>query len=962
MGDVGIVTGQSNNDPSQGPVIDLPSFSTPPRTTIVINPSKGRMSDSEAQKAILDVYDPQDETPPSDKWGDFPEEQQQSANQQDKTTQINTNDKWDSFPEAPIDAQNTKPGYFEDLGKTIIGSTIPRSVAGIGMAAANLGNIPTQISAWMINKYGKNPLTGQPLTDEQRQNLSNAKPFFSSEDALQAYNKVEGLPPPYEPQYGVNQYLDTAGQFILGGKGMGAAASIPKLAGMGVITQGAQQIFPNNPVVPLAAAIASERGLTGAGKVMTYAGNKTGIGKGAADYQQKQAAQNIYNAATNPQQVIQDTGQQPQTGMGPMPQQTNASSLISGSNPTLAESTTDQGIAQYQDALRTKYPEPFQANTSSQNEARANALNSAKGEGNPENLGKYFTDQLHQSDAQASNQENTASQAVSSKGENIGKYGQFPSEGVTNDVIQNAQKVRGEAESKAWDFMAPYADAPADLATLRNQAKANAGEAKKYGGSPLTKVEEDLHSDILRQPSEEDTFSALKGFRTRIGDAQREVKSGTVPMRRLQLLKNAVDTAIENTVNGIVSAENEGVAKGYISSESTFESALLKGREEYYAGRRASSNSAEGSGGNAGSGYKTISGSSRAGSNTEGRSGNAPGDKSIPKFGAEQKQQYETARSVTFRNKTLTDLENSGAVNPDGTLDAKKFDRWYSKNKERFKTFPKMREELTDWRSAQEALNDMRADRIAQQNEFNKSRLSSIIKNDPVSEIGKIFRSGNPVAEFRSLVEKVRNDKPAMEGLKAAVGEHLLKVARADIAEEGSSLRSPQAFRDFIKNHNKSLKIIYGEEGVKNIENIGADIRRSQQWNERAKIKGQSNTAKDLGQVSKNEKNSIFGKIMAHAEIAGAVVSKLAGHGAGEGFLAGIPLKMINALHSAGLKNIEQIELEMIKNPSFANAMLRKIDAKEIPVTLQKRASAALLNSVPMAAAHEQQKPYKKAM
>lgn len=975
MGDVGVAFGQSNTDPAQGPVINLPSMTAP--THIVITP---RM---QQDKDILDVFDPQEqpEAPKGDFWDSLPNAEGTQTQAKGDAALPNEQNFWDTLPDAQVAKISTAPSYTEDLLKTVVGSTIPRGLAGAAMAAPNLGNLPTQIAAWGINKYGKNPLTGEPLTDEQRQNLNNARPFYSSEDALQGAAQATGLPPPYDPTYPTNKYLDTIGQFAIGGKSLGAlsgaAQSIPKLAAIGAATQGISDRYPNNPIAPLVAAVASERGLTGMGKGINYASNKLGIGPktaiggvNATDYQKQQAANNVYNSASNPQQVIADTGQQPVTSMGPMPQQPNATSTILGSNPTLAEATNDQGIAQYQDALRTKNPEVFQGNTALQNEARANALNAVKGEGSPDNLGVHLTQQMQNDEALSSAQENKTLAGVTSKGAKIGKYGEIPKEGVTNDTIQNAQSVRNESERSAWSFMDSYGKSPADMQTAREAAKGAALEAQEYGAVPLHPAEDSLIRDLTNPPKgAKDNFESLKRFITRVGEAQREVPPRSVPMKRLQEIKNSLYKGLENTINGIVAHEQQAVESGRMSEENGIEAQANQWLAEKYAGERQLRRTADGGvylAKDAGSRPSSVSGGHGTRGETGGKSNlpnEAKGNTKTAEplaFGKEQKAQYESARGNTFKNKTLSDLENSGAVNPDGTLDAKKYDRWYAKNKDRFKTYPKFREELNDWRSAQESLNNMRAERVSQENEFNKSRFSSLVKNDPVTEVGRIFRSGNPPAEFRALVEKVRNDQPAMEGLKAAVGEHLLKVARADIAEEGSSLRSPQAFRDFIRNHNKSLKIIYGGQGLNNIEAIGADIRRTQQWNERAKIKGQSNTAKDMGQVAKNDRTSILSKIMAHAEIAGAVVSKMAGHGAGEGFLAGIPLKMVNAFHSSGLDTIEKVELEMIRNPAFANVMLRKVGAKDIPVPIQKRIATVLLSTVPPAISSQQETKTKK--
>lgn len=1011
MSGASIAYGESNTDPNLGPVVNLPSFSPKPVTKIEITPAKNSSSDT-ATRQMLAEQDPGNDSAalpassnntakPWDAWPDAtssePVKSADINNAKLSDDSNNTAKPWDAWPDEPsVQPKEQKPSYMEDLGKTVIGSTIPRAIAGMAMIGPNMANLPGQVAAWGINKWGYDPLTGKPLTDEQRQHLSQVQPFYSSENALQDISKYTGLPAPYEPQYKANQYIDTAGQFVLGGKSLGKinpalAASTGKLASAGVASQASSDLYPNNPIAPLIGAMVGERGANYTGKATNFAKNKLGIGAKtqigdvmATDYQIKQAAQNINNAAINPAQVIQDTGEGsiPNGQMGPMPQQSNARSIVAGSNPTLAEATNDQGIAQYQDMLRTKNPEVFQQRTGEQNEARANALNEVKGAGNPENLGDFLTQHLQAEDATAIAAEQKAHGNAVTKGARIGSYGELPSEGITGDTVQNAQTFRKENTSKAWKVLEPFQNSSADLETLRDAARGVGAEASQYGAQPLESHVARIVSDIAEPANPaKDTLGALQRFRSNISDAQREVKSGSQSMRYLQMLKNAVDKGISNTVNHLEEQHQHAVSAGEMSPELT-----ISARMEEALGDALSKQFGTGlqiSAGNAGDAITARGASKQSGGNPgTGRAGSEtksgfPDSKNLqagektsqpvgPKFGEEQRQQYEKARGLTLRHETLSRLENSGAVNPDGTLDAKKYDRWYQKNKSLFKSNPEFAKELTDWRNAQEQLNNLKAEAKIKQAETDKSRLQAITKNDPVIEIGKMFRSGNPVKEFSDLVQKVKGDASAMEGLKSAVGEHLLKVARADIAEEGSSLRSPQALRDFIRTHNKSLKIIYGGQGINTLEasmnefrlleNVDKDIRRTQQWNERAKIKGQSNTAKDLNQVAKNDKTSIFSKIAKHGEIVGAVTSKMMGHGAGEGFVAGLPLKVINAFHSAGLDTIRKVELEMIKNPSFAHVMLKSIAAKEIPIPLQKRIATTLLNVGPQAIAHEEQK------
>lgn len=673
----------------------------------------------------------------------------------------------------------------------------------------------------------------------------------------------------------------------------------------------------------------------------------------ATQGQVNQAVSNVRGAANNPEALLPGI-------------EKNAGEIVPGSKPTMAEMSPDQGLAQYQDATRSNNPAPFQERAAEQNTARAQGITGVRGAGNPDSLGEYFANRLRDEEAALQGKEQGAQQAASSRGVNLGRYGELPADGATTDTLQNAQGVRKEAASEAWKILDPYKNSAADLETLRQAAAGIHKEASQYGAQALEPAVTRITQDALRPPDPRtDNLGSLQRFRSNISDAQREVKAGSQSMRYLQMLKNGVDKGIENTVNGLVDNESKAVAAGQMAQESTLATNLAKHQEQYYANKQstARANTANGMQYNATRGYPPVSGVSRAEGQATGRIGNPDSGEGIsPAFGAEQKQQYESARGLTFRHETLSRLENSGAVNPDGTLDAAKYDRWYQKNKSLFKSNKEFGEQLGNWRKAQEHLNDARAERVAHQKEFQNSRAAALINNDPVNEIGRIFgsKTKDPVKEFTSLIDKVKGDKDATEGLKAAVADHILnKVGKVETEEvDGKTVgrvREQQSYRDFIKQHRESLKAIYGNQ-LQDLENVASDIKRTQEYNARAKIPGQSNTTKDAIQAAKQKGNSVFGRVLKSLPMVGGLIGLASGH-AGAGLGGGIGASMVNSLLSGGMKTVKAIELEMMLHPStFGKAMLENIQTKEVPLPIQKRIASSIIKTLPPAS----QEPVKK--
>lgn len=975
---------------------------------------------------------------------------------------------WDSLPDAPP-MPPEPPSISSDIGKGL--------ASGAAQGFLDLPNAPKHLAQLMAQSVtrpagaaydyladkmglpGLSPGAAEWMTYPiENPNQPTAGDVMTKRVIPGAVKAATNMDINYQPETKAGEYTQSVGRMmpfaadpetgIVRAAGMGGGAQLGKdIVGLFTDNPEAQEVGSLGfSVLGGGAKGAASAAIKPAYNAAKDFADNAGFGKKvmalspdiqATQGQVNQAISNVRGAANNPEALLPSI-------------EKNAGEIVPGSKPTMAEMSPDHGLAQYQDAMRTNNPTPFSERARDQNTARAQGITGVRGAGNPDSLGEYFANRLIDEDNALQGKEQGAQQAASSKGMNLGRYGELPAEGATADALQNAQGVRKEAASEAWKILDPYKNSAADLETLRQAAAGIHKEASQYGAQALEPAVTRITQDALRPPDPRtDNLGALQRFRSNISDAQREVKAGSQSMRYLQMLKNGVDKGIENTVNGLVTEEQRAVAMGELSPEQTLHSLLLDEINSFQANQNAfkqvvsRTGSGRGSSESTGSRPQTVSSSGSPTSNQErglgapqrmesslgenanskelnsaidnweglkelerhltttintksslsGKQGGIWRRKTIteiaddakgldnvkkqiidaekriseiesdeaavkpPAFGAEQKQQYESARSLTFRHETLSRLENSGAVNPDGTLDAAKYDRWYQKNKSLFKSNKEFGEQLGDWRKAQEHLNDVRAERVAHQKEFQNSRAAALISNDPVNEIGRIFgsKTKDPVKEFTSLIDKVKGDKDATEGLKAAVADHILnKVGKVETEEvDGKTVgrvREQQSYRDFIKQHRESLKAIYGNQ-LQDLENVAADIKRTQEYNARAKIPGQSNTTKDAIQAAKQKGNSVFGRVLKSLPMVGGLIGLASGH-AGAGLGGGIGASMVNSLLSGGMKTVNAIELEMMLHPStFGKAMLENIPTKEIPLPIQKRIASSIIKTLPGAGA-----------
>lgn len=900
-------------------------------------------------------------------WDSLPDDVQQSPNASTQAAsnaspQPKTSAFWDSLPDAPLPPPSP-PTLAEDMGQTLAKDTLPMAAVGRLNWPSDLANL-----AYHGGQYIGNKLRGQPLEGEQYNQMMSQSPLFGSSDIVQRAEHAAGIQP-YDPYYNSTKLANTVASTVLGRKPIGAPAiSLPQALSVGAGAGVAQLVAPDSALAPLvggaAAAFAHEPIAAGAIAVKNAADN-AGIGPktialspivSATKGQAQQAAQNVLGNATNPNN-LQNSLRKPPT-------------LVSGSSPTMAELSTDHGIAQYQDALRTQNPADFQQRAQEQNTARAQALTKVRGEGNPQTIGEFFTDRLQAEDAAAAAKEQAAQDVAQNKGASLTNYGELPSKGATSDMMQNAQAVRKETEDSAWDILNTYGRSSADGQPVIKAAHRLKYNINELGGEEHAPVETKLYDKIEEKwPKNNITISTLKTMRTSIGDAQREVKPGTQAYRRLSILKEAVDEAMQNTANGIFQHENQAVESGRMLESNT----LVHKVREWYNKENAGANeaTARGASGNnlqgraaQRSGQAAFTRAFGTGKQAERGSDGASRSEGVPPaFGKEAKEQIESARRITFKNKTLIELQNSGIIKPDGTIDPNKYDRWYAKNRDRLKSNPQFQKDLEDWKVAQKLVNDLHAEREEKQAAFQKSRAAKFMDGrDPIAEIANIFgKKSTSRKEFADLINKVKGDKAALAGTKTAVGEYILQKFKVDLEDTLDAGGRPgkigkigqqDALRHFIKNNSEALREIYTPEELSDLEGVVADIKRTQQWNERAKIGGQSNTTKDALQVARQGKLSIFGRIaqqMAqHATLIGAGIGELAGGHPVIGGIAAFPVKMINAFQSKGLNTIKAIELQMVLHPStFGKAMLQQIEAKEIPAPVQRRIAATLLKSIP---------------
>ena len=213
----------------------------------------------------------------------------------------------------------------------------------------------------------------------------------------------------------------------------------------------------------------------------------------------------------------------------------------------------------------------------------------------------------------------------------------------------------------------------------------------------------------------------------------------------------------------------------------------------------------------------------------------------------------------------------------DGMIDAKKLTTWQEKHRPALEALPdNIREKfLGGPNQAGQALAEGAAARRASLIEHNKRDVakeigespSAAMRADPAfkrlataqsgedvqAAVGGILEGANAVTTMRKLAAAVSGSPTAIDGLKRAVLDHVLKrtLSSHEAGTELENMLKPGAFQAFVANNTAALKAAgFSPEQVNAFERIAADVQRQQRFNA-TKTRAGSDTAQNWFKLAK---------------------------------------------------------------------------------------------------------------
>ncbi|WP_375450612.1 hypothetical protein [uncultured Devosia sp.] len=300
------------------------------------------------------------------------------------------------------------------------------------------------------------------------------------------------------------------------------------------------------------------------------------------------------------------------------------------------------------------------------------------------------------------------------------------------------------------------------------------------------------------------------------------------------------------------------------------------------------------------------------------------------------------------------DRLRKAALTDDGMLDPNKAMTWLRQHQEAMRAFPELE---TAVRQAVRDSEETGAVAMAQREAIKAAeteaerRIASTVKaakqqvdeaqagvlgrlmglSDPediTRTIGSIFGRQDAVKGMRLLVNTIGDNASAKEGLRKAIADHIVKkfVGVTESATSGVGTIKGAQFQDFVKQQRKALEVAgFTEAELGLMDDIAADLQRSNRSVSAVKLPGGSNTAQDTS-----------GKL---SMLVRAVVGQSKTHGTGvaAGILfgpwVGVPVwvgtQLTTALRRNGIENIDGLVRDALLNPARARALMIKAAPKE---------------------------------
>lgn len=306
---------------------------------------------------------------------------------------------------------------------------------------------------------------------------------------------------------------------------------------------------------------------------------------------------------------------------------------------------------------------------------------------------------------------------------------------------------------------------------------------------------------------------------------------------------------------------------------------------------------------------------------------------------------------AAIRDYALSTLRRS-AMREDGTLDPAKVQGWKSRHRDALRAFPEVDGMLADPVRAAEAMEQLAVQRKQSLDTYRQGLTGRLIgvdnPEDVTRAIGSVFTSPQPATLMRQLVQQVRGNAEATEGLRKAVADSMVQrlVSNAEAATSGRALIKADQFQNFVRQNEAALKEVLKPAEISMLKAIGDDLQRANRSIASVKLPGGSNTAQDLVALARSSQPQSWGRLLLAALAQGGL--GLAASGTVVGGLAAIAGgQALSALRRAGMEKVDDLLTDAMLNPQRGLLLLTKAPPKPTEkdvLTFMQRFTRTMVN------------------
>jgi hypothetical protein len=309
------------------------------------------------------------------------------------------------------------------------------------------------------------------------------------------------------------------------------------------------------------------------------------------------------------------------------------------------------------------------------------------------------------------------------------------------------------------------------------------------------------------------------------------------------------------------------------------------------------------------------------------------------KDGFTRVQEYRKAVGDDEAMKTLQDyavlsMRDTAGVDERGVINVDKMMKWRETHDGALRAFPKLRQSIGLAADLGKLVGEAEARRQATLKAEEYGVLGKLMSQngtpvdapeDVVRTVGSIFNKSDSVTTMKSVVDRIGSDPAARTGLRKAVAEHIAEklISNTEVAASSKAGIKSDQFQTFVRQNEAALRLVFGDEEVKLLKDVAADLQRANRSVTAVRVPGGSDTFQKLSaqlndkSATAEAKRSILSMLLA---VGGGATT--GGAGAGVGVLSGIA---VNHFRQAGLNNVKELVEDAMLHPERLRLLLTEV-------------------------------------